>query len=109
MKVTKIRQKEFLKEKLSSSPKWALKALLTIYKNQTNDEQEMGHAKYANGIGFSGVDSDILSSFAEQYLRRGYLSNKQMSILFKNIPKYWSQILEVTDVHKLNKIILNEG
>lgn len=106
MKVTKKRQKEFLKDKLSSNSKWALKALLTIYKNQTDEEQEVGHTYYNNGIGFSGVDSQILSSFAEQYLNKGYLSNKQMSILFKNIPKYWSQVLEVSDQEKLNQIIL---
>jgi len=108
MKVTKIRQKEFLKEKLSSSPKWALKALMTIYENQTNEEQNYGHTTVNSGSGFSGVDSEILSSFAEQYQRRGSLSNKQMSILFKNIKKYWRQILEVSDEARLNKIILSQ-
>lgn len=109
MKITKKRQEEFLKEKLSSNKNWALRALIKIYENQTNEEQNVGHTIVNNGIGFSGVDSDILSSFSEQYLRKGFLSNKQMEILFKNIKKYWRQVLEISDQEKLNELILKSS
>lgn len=108
MRITKEKQKQFLKHKLSTNKRWALKALLTIYESQTNEEQNVGHTIVNNGIGFSGVDSEILSSFATQYLSKGFLSQKQMKILFKNISKYWKQILEVSDEEKLNKLIIEQ-
>ena len=70
-KVTKKQQQEFLKEKLSTSKVWALNALVKIYENQTEDEQNSEHTIEANGIGFSGLDGNILSSFATQYKKRG--------------------------------------
>jgi len=106
MKVTKEKQKTFLKEKLSSNKKWALRALVKIWEHQTEEEKQIGHTIDYNGVGFSGVDSDILSSFAEQYLEKGYLSKKQMKYVFKLIPKYWKQILTISDKEKLNKQII---
>ena len=55
-----------------------------------------------NNVGFTDIDGEILSSFAKQLLSRGYLSPKQMAIVYKKMPKYWSQIVRVSNTEKLH-------
>jgi len=101
VKVTKVQIKNFLKNKLATSEIWAKRALIKIYENQTEDEQTAEYTKYSNDIGFSGVDSEFLTSLAKQLIRKRYLTQKQMSYVFKHIPKYWNQILAISDQEKL--------
>jgi hypothetical protein len=106
MKITKAAKKEFLRGKLGTEKVWALKGLTTIYDNQTADEKAVGDTCKYNDIGFTGADGFILSSFAEQYLKKGYLSPKQMTILYKKMPKYWKQIMAVSNMAKLEMLML---
>ena len=89
---------EHLRQRLANDPRWALRALIRIYQNQTTDEQSKDAAIERNGIGFSGPDAEILSSFARQYKRRGGSSKRQMVILRRRIPAYarWRSILVLT-------------
>ena len=105
-KVTKSQQQAFLKDMLSKNEIWALKALKLIYDKQTSAEQDSGYTQVLNGVGFSGAHGEIMSSFAEQLSKRNFLSPKQMAIVFKIIPKYWKQILKISDVEKLNQQIM---
>ena len=82
-----------LKAQLATRPKQAIKGLMRIYANQTESEQSSGEVIVNNGIGFVGVDSEILTSFAKQYERKGSLSEKQMTILYKKMPKYAGQLI----------------
>jgi hypothetical protein len=107
-KVTKKAQEQFLKRMLASNPNWATRALVRVYENQTEDEQNSAYTIEDNGVGFTGADATILTSFTEQYLRRGSLSPKQYTLLHKKIGKYWRQILAVSDVDKLNSMIIRE-
>jgi hypothetical protein len=104
-KVTKKEVKEFLKYKLGTDYVWAIKGLLKIFENQTLDEQKSKHTKYHNGIGFNGTDGEILSSFALQFRKKRRLSDKQMTIVYKKMPKYWNQILSISDEDHLHKLI----
>ncbi len=106
MKVTKKSQKEFIQKMLSSNALWAKNALIRIYSFQTSDEQERETTCHYNGVGFSGAHAEILSSFAKQIQRYNRLSDKQMSILFRIMPKYWRQILQISDETILNNLIL---
>ena len=99
--IKKDQIKKFLKYKLLTSDKWALKALVLIYSYQTLQEQNTESTSVNNNVGFNGVHAKILSSFAKQYLERNWLSPKQMLILKKHICKYWHQIQEASDEHKL--------
>lgn len=94
MKVTKKAKQAALKNQLGTNPKWALRALTVVYGYQTADEQGSGVTIAQNGVGFSGMDAEILSSFAEQVKRGRTLSPKQMGLLFKKMPRYWRQILD---------------
>lgn len=96
-----------LKEQLATRDNQAIKGLLTIYSYQTNEEQDNGYTKEYNGVGFSGFDSEILSSFAEQYKTKGFLSPKQMNFVKKYMPKYARQLLELSI--RSGKIVKENG
>lgn len=105
-KVTKIQLRDYVKHKLANDPNWALKGLLRIYDFQTNEEQNSEHTIDHNNKGFTGTDGEILSSFAKQYERRKSLSDKQMFLLMKKMPKYWHQIVMISDLEKLEQQVL---
>jgi hypothetical protein len=92
---------EQLRHRLASNDRWALRALLRIYQNQTADEQCRETTIERNGIGFTGPDAEILTSFARQYQRRGCLSPKQMIILRRRIPAYARQIVQGSDTTRI--------
>lgn len=104
-KISKAARKEFVKGMLKTNDAWALRALIVIYQHQTDDEQASGLTSHDNGVGFSGCDSEILSSFAVQYQNRRWLSPKQMAILFRKIHKYAGQIIANADVEKIDSMI----
>ena len=78
--------------------RWATRALLAIYRNQTVDEQMTGETVEDNGIGFTGTDANILSSFAEQVQNGRTLSVKQLVILNKKIGKYAGQLIRMANL-----------
>jgi len=108
-KITKKLIKSYLRDKLANSDAWAYHCLEVIYDNQTPLEKGLENTREENGIGFTGVDGEILSSFAKQYASRGFLSSKQMAILKKKTPKYWKQVLELCDHKLLLKCMIRDG
>ena len=82
-----------LKTQLATRPQQAIKGLMRIYANQTESEQSSGIVISNNGIGFVHADSEILTSFAKQFEERGILSEKQLAILYKKMPKYAGQLI----------------
>lgn len=90
---TKKSRIAYLREMLASELRWALKGLTTIYEYQTADEQRIGDTAEHNGVGFTGADGEILSSFAKQVNAKRFAgSEKQLDILFKKMPKYAKQL-----------------
>lgn len=96
--------KDFIKNQLATNPTWAVKALVKIYERQTIDEQNSQSTKENNGIGFNGLDANILSSFAEQVNKGRNLSVKQMTIVYKKMPRYWKQVASLIPDDKLTEI-----
>jgi len=82
----------FLKEKLASDPRWAIRAMLKIFEYQTEEEKNIEATTENNGVGFNGIDGEILTSFSHQVNRGRNLSMKQLAILFKKMPKYAKQL-----------------
>tara|TARA_R100000734_G_C3288255_1_gene80540 strand:- start:84 stop:458 length:375 start_codon:yes stop_codon:yes gene_type:complete len=105
VRVTKTATRDYLKEQLAVNDKWIKKALIEILSNQTDDEVTNECTSNLNGIGFTGADAEILTSFAKQLMRRGYLSTKQMEITRRKMPKYWKQIMGICDPNKLDKLV----
>jgi hypothetical protein len=112
---TKSGRVDYIREKIKSSDRWMLKALFTIFDNQTADEQRVGEVKENNGIGFTGIDGELLTSFAKQLIERGvrdlikansepinarrFLSEKQVNLLRQKMPKYARQLSEIANTN----------
>ncbi len=96
--------KDFIKNQLATNPTWAVKALVKIYERQTIDEQNSQATKENSGVGFNGLDANILSSFAEQVNKGRNLSVKQMTIVYKKMPRYWKQVASLIPADKLTEI-----
>lgn len=91
-----------IKRQLVENDRWILRACVLVYKYQTAEEQAYDSTIADNGVGFSGSDAEILSSFAKQILAfvpnghwRSPMSPKQMAILRRKMPKYARQILRI--------------
>lgn len=108
MKLTKQNITAYVRQQLSTNQLWAVKAMVRIFQeNQTQQEQATEATVEDNGIGFSGTDGEILSSFAKQQLSRGSLSPKQMVIVFKKMPKYHKQVIAMSDERRLKELVAN--
>lgn len=83
----------YLKEMLATNANWAKAGCARIFEYQTADEQRSEETRLWNGVGFSGADANILSSFAKK-INAGtfYGSDRQMEILFRKMPKYAKQL-----------------
>lgn len=104
-KLTKVEIKNFLKKKLSDDDRWAMRALVLVAQSQTKAEMNLEETTEANGVGFSKTDGAILISILKFFNDKRYISQKQMNVIKRRIPKYWKQILKVTDMTKLETII----
>jgi hypothetical protein len=81
--------------KLQSDPAWTTRGLVRIFQYQTAHEQEVQQTEDHNNVGFTGCDAEILTSFAKQVLNGRTLSQKQLAIAFKKMPKYAGQLLKI--------------
>lgn len=86
---------EGLKKAIEHDDGFALFALLKVFELQTADEQENGETYWWNGVGFGGIDAEILTSFAQQYEKRGSLSPKQRDLMRRKMIKYAGQIEKI--------------
>ena len=84
-----------LRDLVAASKGGCLWALGRIFAEQTSDEQANEVTRHYNKVGFSGVDAEILSSFAKQYEKRGSLSDKQILLAMKKMPKYAGQLVKL--------------
>lgn len=86
MELTKIVQ-DNINESLKKD-EYVIGALISIYNNQTTAHE--------NGIGFNKFDAGILTSMAEQYIQKGYLTPKQINYIRTKMKKYSEQLSRVT-------------
>ena len=82
-----------LQQKLALDGRWAIRALLAIFRNQTEDEKDKATVRDHNEMGFRCMDAEILTSFARQVHNRRNLSEKQMRVVHKLMPKYARQLM----------------
>ena len=68
------------------------RAIVAVYNKQTASEQAVGETSESNGVGFNGVDANFLSSLAQFYQAKGFLSKGQLKYGRKKIMKYSKQL-----------------
>jgi len=106
IKITQDQKKEYIKNKLATDARWAKHALLKIFEFQTEEEQHFETTCVNNNVGFTGADGEFLTSLAKQLEKKGFLSPKQMIHVYKKMPKYWKQVLNISNEEKLIDLIL---
>lgn len=89
--------KEALQALLDSNDRAVYRAILLIYDRQTEGEKETMCTIADNGIGFSGCDAELLSSFATQIKARGWLTSNQLPFARRKIRKYWRQLWQLAE------------
>ena len=103
--VNKIFTKQDIKIWLQKSDEQLIKALIRLYEYQTESEKLSDTTVVKNGVGFNGTDALILSSmarFAIERIARGTksaqaLSEKQIAIVRKKLPKYSGQLARIAN------------
>jgi hypothetical protein len=88
-----------LKQEDAEGQAWVEHAVKAIYKFQTASEQAMKQTMEDNGVGFNGVDAELLSSFAEQLIsgKLAHLTPNQMPYARKKILKYSGQLARIAN------------
>ena len=104
IKATKKNIRLYLKYALKKWDIWAIRCLYIVYSNQTEDEKTTSQNVEHNGVGFRGIDTEILTSFVQFYEKNGFLTPNQMEILKRKTPFYWKQVLNSCDEKALKKI-----
>lgn len=96
----RIWKKEEIKEKLLSGDRnWIERGVIAIFNKQTEDEKIVEATNRKNGIGFTGADAHIMSSFAKWLLKNenNHLTVKQFAIAKKKIVKYAGQLTKIAN------------
>lgn len=87
--------KRLVRDKLATDNEWLVRGMVALYNRQTEDEKAAEGTKYLNRRGFNSADSEILTSFAKQWIARNWLSDKQMGILKRKMAKYAGQLARI--------------
>jgi len=98
----KTQAKTFIQSKINTDMRWTVKALLTVFANQTLDEQRSEVTNHHNRKGFTSSDAKFMCNVAKKVERFG-LSEKQAFVVRKKLMKYWKQVFNVCDPAKLTQ------
>jgi len=99
-KAFKAQAKQFIQVKLTTDIAWMFKGLTVVYNNQTADEQRAEVTSNHNRKGFTPADAHFCCSVAKK-INKYPLSEKQLFVLRKRLPKYWKQVYNICDKDKL--------
>jgi len=86
--------KKEIYDRIENDDGYAIASLLHVYSFQLEDEKADQYTKYKNGQGFNGTDAGFMSSLASQYTKKGFLSDRQINAMKRNLKKYWNQIAD---------------
>lgn len=103
--MTKVQIRDTVKNMLATNGAWARRAIVRVYEKQTESEKQAGQTTVQNGVGFSGTDAEILSSFARQIMAGKTMSEKQMALIFRKAPRYWAQIVPLIPAERLAPLV----
>lgn len=94
-----------LKVKLSTDARWAIRALVRIAKEQTQDELVKEQTRDHNHVGFRPCDAFILTRMAEAYTQYRRLTPKQEALVMRKVPVYARQLVRLTGLEAVRNAL----
>lgn len=100
---TKKDKIQYLKDKLGFNLDCSIEGLMLIHGYQTPEELCASDTVEDNGVGFNAFDGSILTDIANKINSYGMssLSDSEVNILFRRMPKYAKQITVIAEANKL--------
>lgn len=95
--IKKVWTKEEIKGLLETNDAFVARSVVKIWQRQTESEKTSKSTNQNNGVGFNGLDAEILTSFAEYFIQHGRLSVKQLAIARRKIKKYAKQLTSIAN------------
>lgn len=86
-----------IRERLLKSDKWVVEGVIRIFEYQTAEEQNNDITVEDNGVGFNGLDAELLSSYAKFAIKSGFLTSGQMVYARKKMLKYAGQLAKIAN------------
>jgi len=96
----KTQAKSYIQNQIATNMAWTTKALLTVFANQTADEQRAETTNLHNRKGFTATDAKFMCNVAKK-VNRFALTERQLFTVRKKLMKYWKQVFNVCDHAKL--------
>lgn len=96
----KTQAKSYIQNQIATNMAWTTKALLTVFANQTADEQRAETTNHHNRKGFTATDAKFMCNVAKK-VNRFALTERQLYVVRKKLMKYWKQVFNVCDHVKL--------
>jgi hypothetical protein len=94
----KVWTKENIIELLETRRDAIERAILALYRLQTEDEQSSQETKHSNGVGFNGADARFMSSLVDWMINKGRrLSFKQAEAAKNKLKKYANQLANIAN------------
>lgn len=93
MKTTKYNREDIVKI-IEGSDKAVERAILAIFRRQTQDEQVQATTKHSNGVGFAGCDAHYGTYCAKWVLSGKHLSGSHLEKCRKLARKYVRQLVD---------------
>ena len=115
--ITKVQ----IRNKMVTDDRWLLVGMLTIYKSQTNQEQNARNTLEKNDVGFNAADGSRFSGFCTWLLRRtsetelrkkkivrisDYFDEWAVNMIRKRMPKYARQLAVLANKGKPQRSLL---
>ena len=88
---------KLIRERLLISDKWVTQGVIRIFEYQTAEEQNADVTVEDNGVGFNGLDAELLSNYAKFALKSGFLTKGQMAYARKKMLKYSGQLAKIAN------------
>lgn len=80
-----------------NDPRWLVRGLLAIYRQQTELEKAQETTLVDNGRGFNGCDGKVLTTRAKRIVQGLKLADSDWRILRKRMPKYAGQLARIAN------------
>jgi hypothetical protein len=86
-----------IRSNIQYSYKWLVRAVLALYRQQTEEERLCNTTIARNNKGFDVIDAKYMSKIAQQIESRKYLSMRDQYLVRKILRKYHGQLTRIAN------------